>query len=69
MKKDSLYDVIRSNNDFAEASVIVFAFGDDGSYSRSAEGHWLIFAVDLMKRRSTAIAQSIGILERISSFN
>ena len=24
MKKDSLYDVIRSNNDFAEASVIVF---------------------------------------------
>ena len=50
MKKDSLYDVIRSNNDFTEASVIVFAFGDDGSYSRSAEGHWLIFAVDLMKK-------------------
>ena len=50
MKKDSLYDVIRSNNDFTEASVIVFAFGDDGSYSRSAEGHWLVFAVDLMKK-------------------
>jgi len=30
-EKDSLYDVIRSNNDFAEAFVIVFAFGDDGS--------------------------------------
>ena len=25
--KDSLYDVIRSNNDFSNASVIVFAFG------------------------------------------
>ena len=50
MKKDSIYDVIRSSNDFAEAFVIVFAFGDDGSYSRSAEGHWLIFAVDLVKK-------------------
>ena len=50
MKKDSLYDVIRSNNDFTEASVIVFAFDDDRSYSRSAEGRWLIFAADLVKK-------------------
>ena len=50
MNKNSHYDVIRSNNDFTEASVIVFAFGDDGSYSRSAEGHWLIFAVELVKK-------------------
>ena len=50
MNKGSLYDVIRSNNDFRNASVIVFAFGDDGEYCRSLEGHWLIFAVDLVKK-------------------
>ena len=48
MTKGSLYDVIRSNNDFSNASVIVFAFGDDGDYCMSWEGHWLIFAVDLV---------------------
>ena len=50
MDKSSLYDVIRSDKDFSNASVIVFAFGDDGEYCRSAEGHWLIFAVDLVDK-------------------
>ena len=46
--KESLYNVIRSSNDFTKAPVIVFAFGDDGEYCQSWEGHWLIFAVDLV---------------------
>ena len=39
MNKGSLYDVIRSENDFINAPVLVFAFGDDGEYRRSWEGH------------------------------
>ena len=42
--------MIRSNNDFTDASVLVFAFGIDGSHIRSAEGHWLIFGVELLKK-------------------
>ena len=69
MKKDSLYDVICSNNGFTEALVIVFAFGDDGSHSRSAVGHRLIFAVELVKKRFTAIVRLMAILEQTSSLN
>ena len=36
-EKYSLYDVICPNNDFTDASVVIFAFSDDGSYSRSTE--------------------------------
>jgi len=50
MNKGSLYDVIRSSGDFINASVVVFAFGDDGEYCRSLEGHWLIFAVDFVNK-------------------
>ena len=50
MDKSSLCDVIRFDKDFSNASLIVFAFGDDGEYCRSVEGHWLIFAVDLMEK-------------------
>ena len=36
--KSSLYDVIRSNNDFSNASVAAFAFGGDWEYCIELRG-------------------------------